>query len=330
MKGKLKWKTPIGKPWSASFPESRCTPTIEGNWVYVSSGLGVVACVEASNGVIKWKIDAAAKFGAKFNWWGVAESLIIKDDKVYFSPVGPKTTVVALNKNTGETIWQSESLGDSLAYVSPILINYGGKSIISGMSASYFYGVDASSGKMLWKYRDYDLHTPSWHPNAPIINCVTPIYDKGKVYITSGYNHVGAMFKIANDANGVQLLWSDTILDCHHGGVLKIGDYIYGSNWIDNGNGNWCCIDWNTGKTKYETKWKCKGSIISDGKMLYCSEEKSGYLALVPADPEKFEVLSSFKIPYGKGPYWSHPVIKDGILYVRHGTALMAYNIKQK
>jgi len=62
--------------------------------------------------------------------------------------------------------------------------------------------------------------------------------------------------------------------------------------------------------------------------MLYCSEEKTGYIALVKVDPKKFKIISSFKIPKGNGPYWAHPVIDKGILYVRHGAALMAYKIK--
>jgi hypothetical protein len=53
-----------------------------------------------------------------------------------------------------------------------------------------------------------------------------------------------------------------------------------------------------------------KGSIIANDGMLYCYDEKRGNIALVKADPEKFEPVSSFRVPYGKGPYWSHPVIK--------------------
>ena len=94
--------------------------------------------------------------------------------------------------------------------------------------------------------------------------------------------------------------------------------------------GRWVCMNWNTGETHYETEWVNKGSIIAADGMLYCYEEKTGNLALVPVNPEKFEIISTFKITQGnRGPYWSHPVIKDGILYIRHLNALMAYNLKQ-
>ena len=107
-----------------------------------------------------------------------------------------------------------------------------------------------------------------------------------------------------------------------------MGDYIYGANWLHNRMGNWTCIKWDTGELVYEKEWNNKGSIIFADGMLYCYDEKNGNIALVKADPKEFKIISSFKVPYGTGPHWAHPIIKDGILYVRHGTAIMAYIIK--
>jgi outer membrane protein assembly factor BamB len=62
--------------------------------------------------------------------------------------------------------------------------------------------------------------------------------------------------------------------------------------------------------------------------LLYLYDERSGYVGLAKANPEKFELISSFKITKGSGPYWAHPVINHGKLYIRHGKALMVFNIK--
>jgi hypothetical protein len=80
----------------------------------------------------------------------------------------------------------------------------------------------------------------------------------------------------------------------------------------------------------YEKKWITKGSIIAADGMLYCYDERKGNLALVNATPEKFDRVSSFKVPLGSGQHWAHPAISDGRLYVRHGEALMVYDIKDK
>ena len=62
--------------------------------------------------------------------------------------------------------------------------------------------------------------------------------------------------------------------------------------------------------------------------MLYAYNERSGAVGLVKPARDKFEVISQFRITKGSGPHWAHPVIVDGVLYVRHGEALMAYKVK--
>ena len=83
-----------------------------------------------------------------------------------------------------------------------------------------------------------------------------------------------------------------------------------------------------TGGVKYETDWFTKGAMVYADGLLYVMEEKTGTVGLVKPDPEKFEVISSFKLNGGSGPFWSHPFIANGKLYLRHGDVLFVYNIK--
>lgn len=331
-KGEILWQVPFGPSWNQSFNDTRCTPTYNNSKLYVISGLGTIACIDATKGNKIWTLNATEKFSGICGTWGVCESMLIVDDKLIFTPAGPKTTMVALNKENGSVVWTSESINDTGAYVSPKLINLGQKKIIVTALSNNLIGVDATNGKILWKYLYSKLKPEEslkvW-PGAPQTNTITPLYKDGYLYITGGYNHVGAMFKLSDDANNIELIWTDTTLDCHHGGVVLLDGYIYGSNWIDNRNGNWCCIEWKTGKPIYDTKWFTKGSIISANNMLYCYDEK-GNLGLVKPNPLKFDLVSNFKVTYGTGPHWAHPVICKGILYIRHGDALIAYDIKAK
>ncbi|KPK82561.1 MAG: hypothetical protein AMS27_14465 [Bacteroides sp. SM23_62_1] len=328
--GNTKWSVPYGPAWYRTFQESRGAPTIVGDRAYVISGAGVVACLDTETGDIIWSVDGFNKFEGKFSEWGIAESPLVIDNKIIYTPGGYKTTIVALDKNNGETIWMSESLNDSTAYVSPILVEYGGKKIIVGVLSNYIYGADAEDGTILWKYKYYDLETPLWHPFAPVINCISPLYHDGHIYATSGYNHVGVMLQLNNDGSDVSFVWKDTTLDCHHGGVVLIDRYIYGANWIDNSFGHWCCIDWETGKTMYIREWETKGSMITAENKLYCYDERRGNVALVEATPEDFKIISSFRIRQGSGPHWAHPSIHDGKLFIRHGEVLMVYDIRTK
>jgi outer membrane protein assembly factor BamB len=332
--GKIKWKTTYGRCWQQSNPESRCNPTVEGNRVYVSSGFGDIACIDGILGKIIWSVKASELYKGTYAEWGIAESLIIDGQKLYFTPGGSETTTIALDKTSGKLIWKSKSLNDNPAYVSPILINYAGKKIIVNVSANYIFGIDASNGILLWNVKHTDAidskkSVAIW-PDAPFIKCVTPVFSDGKIFVTGGYDHGSILLNLNKEGTNVSVKWTDQVLDVHHGGVVLVNGYLFGSNWLNNNDGNWCCLDWNTGEKKWEEHWKCKGSIISAEGLLYIYDERSGFVGLVNANPAKFDLISSFKIKKGSGPYWALPVIHDGILYLRHTNALMAYNIKAK
>lgn len=329
LEGKKIWETAYGKAPYRTYKEARSTPAVEDGRVYVISGRGDVVCLNSNSGQIAWSVDAFSKFAGKHANWEVAESPLIVDDKVIYTPGGNTTTVVALDKTTGNTVWQSPSLKDSTAYASPILIERGGRKIIISVTSHYIFGIDATQGDLLWSFDYYGVDTPEWHANAPIINCNSPVYHDGRIFVTSGYNHTSVMLDLSEDGKSVKMAWKNPDLDVHHGHVVHVNGYIYGANWIDNRNGNWVCLDWKTGKTMYETEWQNKGSIISAEGMLYCYDEKRGNLALIPASPDGFNIISSFQIKEGRGPHWAHPVIKDGILYMRHGSAVMAFDIRE-
>jgi outer membrane protein assembly factor BamB len=326
LEGKKRWQTVMGRAWNGSNPESRSTPTVEDNRVYTCSGLGDIACIDGTTGEMIWSYQASEKNQGTYGRWGIAESLLIDGEKVYFSPGGPETMTLAMDKASGDLIWKSESLNDKPGYVSPILINYAGRSMIVNVSLAHVFAVDASNGDMLWK-----IPIPNSRPGRDLIMCVTPLFHDGQVYVTGGYNIGGMMIQMADDGKSARVKWTDDLLDVHHGGVVLVDGYIYGANWLNNANGNWCCIDWNTGKKMWEEHWNCKGSIISAEGMLYIYEEKNGNVGLLRATPEKFDLVSSFQVTLGDmGPFWTHPVIHDGILYLRHNNALMAYDIRAR
>jgi len=137
------------------------------------------------------------------------------------------------------------------------------------------------------------------------------------------------MLELSADGTSVTKKWSNPTLDCHHGGVVLVDGYLYGSSFKGIPRGDWVCLDWNTGKVMYEATWNGnKGSIIYADDMLYCYDENTGDVALVKASANAFEIVSSFRITKGSGKHWAHLAISDGQLYIRHGDALMAYDIK--
>lgn len=330
LKGEILWKTAYGRGWMNSYSDSRCTPTVWNDGVYVSSGMGDIACINPENGKILWQHKPVDVYESERPRFGLSESLLVDSENVYVTPGGNKTTMVAYNRKTGDLVWESESLEDKVSYASPKMIVHNGIRQIVNTIENYIFGLNPKNGKIVWTYKFGDLVAMKNGRRGRSNNTNTPLFYNGELYVTSGYDHKSVKLKLSDNAGSVEEMWIDSILDVHHGGVVRVGDYIYGSNWQHNRMGNWTCLNWQTGKAMYENEWENKGSIITADNMLYCYEEKRGNIALVKPNPEKFEMISSFKVPFGKGPHWAHPVIKDGKLYIRHAKALMVYDIRKK
>nr|NQU90069.1 PQQ-like beta-propeller repeat protein [Bacteroidota bacterium] len=260
LEGNFLWQAEMGRAWNGSFPDSRATPTVEDNRVYTCSGYGDLACFDAETGERIWFYEGSEDNNGTYGRWGISESLLLDGDKLYFSPGGPETMTIALDKTTGKLLWKSESLDDKPSYVSPILVDYAGKRTIINVSQGYVFAVDASNGDIRWKvpHNKPEGYNPRWE----LIKCVTPLFHDGEVYVTGGYDTESMMIRIAEDGNSAQEIWRDTVLDVHHGGVVRIDGYIYGANWLNNSTGNWCCIEWDSGRKIWEKEWHCKGSII--------------------------------------------------------------------
>ncbi len=325
--GHIMWQIPYGQSILRSFKDTRCTPTIEEDRAFTISGRGEVVCVDLSQEQIVWQVDAFNQFEGESGRWEIAESPLLVDDKVIITPGGHKTTMVALDKKSGEIIWSSKTLHDSCAYVSPILVELGEKKIIVNVLSHNIIGVDAENGNILWTQKYPFPEDAIRYELSNHINTITPVYKEGRLFITSGYDRTSAMFELSADGTAIQLLWKQPVMDTHHGGVVLLDGYLYGSTWINNSQGNWVCLDWKTGDVLYEKKWNNKGSIIAADNKMIVYEEKRGFVGLVNPNPEDFKVISSFRHQQGSGPHWAHPVINDGILYIRHGETLTAYKI---
>jgi outer membrane protein assembly factor BamB len=323
--GEKIYEVEYGSPWDASYPEARTTPTIEGNRAWVISGQGEIACIDISNGEIAWKIEGGKKFERGAGRWGTAESPLVFDNKVIYTPGGELTTMVALDKDSGRVIWKSRPLGDNYGYVSPLLISHNGRRQIIAMTESNVLGVDPETGNIEWTYGDWG------RSGGGNIVTNTPLFSEGRLFFSNGYGINSFMLELNRDATSASLVWRNDDHGTHHGGFVLLNGVIYGSNWINNSQGNWVAVDWTTGETLYNQEWGrgiSKGSVIAAGNMLICYDERRGMVGLVQPNRSSFDVISEFRITGGEGPHWSHPVIHNGILYVRHGHALKAYNIR--
>jgi outer membrane protein assembly factor BamB len=317
--GKIEKTMPYGKDTDiAQAPGPRSTPTIDGERAYLISGPGVVYCMDVAAGKKLWEANILERFGGKNAEWHLAESLLIDGDRLICTP-GGSAGVAALNKMTGETIWTADGLNDAASYCSPAIVNHNGRRLLLTETSKFVVGIDADTGKLLWTHpheTKYDIHA------------VTPIYDAGLVYFTGGYGSGGGALALSPDGSSVTLKWEDKTLDSQHHGVVLVDGYLYGCG---HSNGGLTCLDMATGKVMWTTKDIKGGAVVYADGMLYVYEgPKAGIVSLVKAAPAGFERAGKFEVKEGTDNHWAHPVISNGRLYIRHGEALIAYDVAQK
>lgn len=325
MDGRLIWQKPFSTAWQRTYPESRGTPTIENDKIYLIGGSGKLVCLNAKNGDLIWEQDPNIDFEGKYQHWGIVESVLLSDKAALYVTGGEISTVVAYDKTNGELLWKSKSTGGPKSYASSSLVEWGGKQIALVQTSNDLIGIDVDNGEVLWTYNTIQYHTKKGSGEG----ANTPLFHNGEIFITYGNEQPGLMFSLAKDATDIRLKWKNELLDTHHGGLVLLDGVIYGSNMIDNTRGNWAAVDWQSGETLWEENWFTKGSVIAADGMLYFYEEKGGNVALVKPDTQQLEVISSFKIDEGEGPHWAHPSIYKGKLFIRHGSVLMVYDLKK-
>jgi outer membrane protein assembly factor BamB len=261
-----------------------------------------------------WAREILTEFDSKNIEWLVTESPLIVGEKLFITPGGEEHNIVALNKNTGALIWSSPGEGKKSAYCSPQYIGDQSIPIVVTSTAEFIIGVNADTGEKLWSYpqtNEYHIH-----PN-------TPIYHNGMVFSLHGYRLGGTMLRLKNGGKDIELAWKNEELENQMGGAVKIGDYVYSSGHMNN---NLVCVDWKTGETKYTTKEVGRSNIIAANGLLYCYSDR-GTVNLIKPTPDKFELVGKINVTLGTDQHWAHSVIHNGVLYIRHGDALMAYKI---
>ncbi len=324
--GKLLWSTRYGKASDSNYPDSRSTATYAGGKLYVVSGAGDMVCI-GTDGKIIWTVNYFQKYNSKAPMFGISESPVVVDNKVIGTPGGNVAAAVALNAANGSVVWTTPPLNEGTQYVNPLVIESGGRKILVTVTTGSILGINVADGKLLWKVSYEGLNAQQGgrrnHTN-------TPLYRDGFLLVANGYNQVAVKLKINPDGSTPTVVWKNTDLTPHVGGAVLLGDLIFSSTHDNNSMGRWICVDWNTGKTLWINNWHNKGSVISADGMLYIYEERTGNIGLVRPGKEKLDVVSQFRITKGSGPYWAHPVINKGRLFIRHGEHLAVYSLRSR
>jgi outer membrane protein assembly factor BamB len=316
LSGKLLNKIEYGDEWDVNFFGSRGTPTISDGKIYIISGVGDLICFDEKTLNVVWHRNILEDFDAKNITWGITESPLIIGDTIIATPGGEKYNVLALNKHNGELIWSSPGVGEPASYTSPLYIPDLEVPLIVQLTAQHIIGLEAKTGKVLWSHESRSTHS---------INANTPLYHNNMIFWTN-VNSGAFMLRLSDGGRSSEIVWEIPHFNNMQGGYVRIGDYIYGSSG-GYGHNDWLCINWYTGEIAWQERGIGTSVVIANGDYLFGYSDR-GIMALMKASPSTVDIISQFEITLGTDQHWAHPVLYKGVLYVRHGDTLMAYNIK--
>ncbi|MGD8787609.1 MAG: PQQ-like beta-propeller repeat protein [Phycisphaerales bacterium] len=325
------WATRIGTPYSDG---PRSTPTYDNGLLFAVGTDGDVVCIDATTGRLRWKKNLQSDLGGGSTpRWKFSESPLVDGDKLLCTPGGRNSPIVALNKKTGEIIWKSSmpDIGpqgkDEAGYSSIIKTRTGDIWQYIQLTNKGLIGVSAEDGRFLWGYNKIANR---------VANVATPIVHGDYIFCSTAYRTGSALLKLtaAGDnvtAQEVYFLDAGTFQN-HHGGFIRLGDYIYGGH--DHNKGRPTCLNMMTGKIMWTQSQPGGGSaavLYADGHLYFRYQDN--VLALIEATPDRYNLKSTFRLPKRRGMGengWAHLVIVDGRLYVRDADVLLVYDIKEK
>ena len=186
-------------------------------------------------------------------------------------------------------------------------------------------GVRASDGEFLWGYDGVANGTA---------NIPTPIAIDDFIFCSTGYNTGSALLKLTASGKGVKaeevyFLDSKTLQN-KHGGMVLVDGHIYCGH--GNGTGLPNAINLETGESTWGGPQRGAGRgeaavVYADGNIIYRYQD--GIVELVKASPQSFQSNGSFKPEFQEGKSWAHPVVVDGLLYLREQDKLMCYDLRR-
>ena len=321
--GEELWQYKVKKRIRPNHAITRSAPATDGGFVFAIDPKCELHCLDARNGELIWKKFLPAEYESQIPAWYNGQCPLIDGDKLVIA-TGGRVLMTALEKATGEAIWETDNSDEFLMSHSSIMpVEIDGLRQYAYTTLKGLVGVDAQSGELLW-------HFP-WRFNTAISTTPLPL-GGGKFFLTGGYHARTVVCQVTRGGDG----WTTeemVSLPPPTGGwnsevqtpILHAG-HIYGIGKKQ--RGLWTCLDYE-GNEIWTSKGKASfgmgGYVLADG-MFFVLEGKTGMLRVLDANAEHYEELASVKMLDGPD-VWAPPVVAHGKLLIRDLGKLICLDI---
>ena len=325
--GKPFWKRVVGRGnklvKGAEGDSASPSPSTDGKHVWAFFSNGALGCFDLDGNKV-WSFNAQDRFGRFDIAFGLTSTPVLDGDRLYLQFIhsgGAK--VVALDKHTGDTLWQQRRPSDAYAecehsYASPTLYRDAQREYLLTHGADYIVAHSLKDGGELWRCGGF-------HPQAgydPSLRFVaSPLAVPGLIVVPSAKN--GFLFGLKVDGKGnitgkpQYRHWTfDTTPDVSC--PLVVDGLVY----LCSKTGVLICLDRRTGQQYYQRRthgYQHRASpIYADGKIFLTARD--GHVSVV-ATGRKFKLLAGNDIGEDTA---ASPAVSDRRIYLRSFDALYA------
>jgi outer membrane protein assembly factor BamB len=302
-------------------PGPRATPTFHEGKIYALGAKGLLNCLDAATGRLEWSRDIMKESDAKLQPWGFASSPLVSHGIVTVFVGDPAGKVVlAFDAKTGKPAWQAGK-GDkdhkdfhSYCSIQPAHLDGVDQLVIS--TAVGLMAFHPTRGDVLWQY--------DWPLGKNGSRIVQPaIVGESDVLIGTGFGVGTRRVHVKHDGDKwkTEDVWTSKAFKPYFNDQVVSGNYGYGFD-----SSFFACLDLADGKVKWKDRRYGSGQVLllADQNLLLVLSEQ-GKVALVDANPDKFNEVGSFQALEGKT--WNHPVVAHGKLFVRNGEEMACYEL---
>ena len=288
------------------------TPVVERGRVYVSFGSYGTACLDTASAQVRWqRRDLPCN-----HWRGPGSSPILYHDLLILHFDGyDHQYVIALDKDTGQTVWKTDREidyqtddGDIMkAYCTPVVATLDGVDQLISPTSKATIAYHPATGKEIWRVR-YDQFSAT----------ARPLVGKDLLYLNTGFSKAQLL--------AVRTGGSGDITDTHVQWVAKKGIGSKPSSllidqllYVVHDNGVMSCLDAQTGEPRWVHRLggNFSASLLYAGGLIYACSEEGKTTVLRPG--RAYDEVSVNQLDHG---FMASPAVSDGALYLRSRTHL--------
>jgi outer membrane protein assembly factor BamB len=323
--GRLVWVTPIG----AAVPESprmrwlsQRTATLDEDRLYVLSAEGVLFCLDIQDGNPRWRKSYIDDFQGKSEIFGFCDYPLVDGDKLICTPGGPETTVVALDKLTGELSWKYAAdtvqghRGDK-SYAATIVSEAAGVRQYIIYAGDSVLGISADDGRLLWR-RD--------RPRTYRFESITPLVSGDSLLCATVPDAVLLTFERDGESIRVNEEYAARMrVDLFQDNLILVNEHVYAIS-----RGIFSCTNLKSGELTWETRIRgaSGATTYADGRLYL--RHSDGQVRLVEPSPQEYIERGLFTLQNHRETQGATtPVVAGGHLYLRDDDRLFAYDIRR-